>query len=262
MKKFLRKSIDSFANVLGIEVAFARKKHNTSYDIIDQNTLEPCWQRDRYLDLYYEGLERSSVTETDNFFKQCRHYMLQQMVQHVMEKGVTGDVVECGCWKGHSSFLIASILDGHGFSGEFSIFDSFEGGLSDKSVEDANARVAMDADQVAEEKQHFASTEDQLHYVLKPFSFYKLYKGWIPDRFSEVEERRFAFVHIDVDLYQPILDALEFFYPRMDRGGVIVVDDFGFTQFPGAKASVQKFLDENSCEMTFASLTGGCVIIK
>ena len=40
---------------------------------------------------------------------------------------------------------------------------------------------------------------------------YQLFKGWIPDRFDEIALKKFCLVHIDVDLYQPTLDSLNFF---------------------------------------------------
>ena len=59
--------------------------------------------------------------------------------------------------------------------------------------------------------------------------------GWIPERFNDVAEARFCFVHIDVDLLQPTREVLEFFYPRMVAGGLIVCDDYGFDTCPGAR---------------------------
>jgi O-methyltransferase len=69
-------------------------------------------------------------------------------------------------------------------------------------------------------------------------------KGWIPERFHEVAERRFAFVHIDVQQEQPTRDSLEFFYPRMNTGGIIVFDDYGFTTCPGARHAIDDFMQE------------------
>jgi hypothetical protein len=65
--------------------------------------------------------------------------------------------------------------------------------------------------------------------------------GWIPERFTDVAERRFCFLHLDVDLLQPTHDALEFFYPRMVPGGVILCDDYGFETCPGARLAVDGF---------------------
>jgi hypothetical protein len=47
-------------------------------------------------------------------------------------------------------------------------------------------------------------------------------------------------VHIDVDLYQPTRDSLAFFYPRLVKGGVIVMDDYGFKTCPGATRAAEE----------------------
>lgn len=54
---------------------------------------------------------------------------------------------------------------------------------------------------------------------LAAFPFARLHAGVIPARFPEVADRRFSLVHVDVDLYRPTIDSLEFFYPRMVPGG-------------------------------------------
>lgn len=68
------------------------------------------------------------------------------------------------------------------------------------------------------------------------------HKGWIPERFADVAQRKFCFVHVDVDLFQPTRDSLEFFYPRMVRGGIILCDDYGFTSCPGAQTAFDTYL--------------------
>ena len=77
--------------------------------------------------------------------------------------------------------------------------------------------------------------------MVKEFEFVDLFPGWIPTRFSEVADRTFGFLSIDVDLYQPIRDALEFFYPRLCGGAIIYLDDYGFNDFPGARLAVDEF---------------------
>ncbi len=51
-----------------------------------------------------------------------------------------------------------------------------------------------------------------------------------------------SFVHIDIDLYRPTRDSLEFFYPRMNDGGIIIVDDFALCACPGATRAVEEVL--------------------
>ena len=78
---------------------------------------------------------------SDNFPKQLRFYSLYQMVCHVFHQNLIGDFAECGVWKGHSAYMISSILSENNFTGDFHIFDSFEGGLSEKNAEDRTTKI-------------------------------------------------------------------------------------------------------------------------
>ena len=92
----------------------------------------------------------------------------------------------------------------------------------------------------------------------------EIVKGWIPDVLSTLAEQNYRFVHVDVDLYQPTLDSLGYFYPRMTVGGIIVIDDYGpwpGNQWPGCLKAVQEFSKEH--DVPFAPLdTGNAIIIK
>ena len=110
---------------------------------------------------------------------------------------------------------------------------------------------------------HFRSSEKFLkNEVLKEFDFVKTYKGWIPSRFSEVKDLKFSFVHIDVDLYQPTLDCLEFFFPKLVSGGIIVCDDYNSSQFPGAKNAWDYYFKDKKINLFYEQPFGGCFLIK
>jgi predicted O-methyltransferase YrrM len=64
-------------------------------------------------------------------------------------------------------------------------------------------------------------------------------------------------VHIDVDLYNPTKDSLEFFCPRLRPGGIIVCDDYGFSSCPGATAACNEFLADKPEKMIGLSDGGG-----
>lgn len=68
-------------------------------------------------------------------------------------------------------------------------------------------------------------------------------------------------MYIDVDLYQPILDSLKFFYKRMIPGGIMVFDDYGFTFFPGAKKAVDEFMSDKD-DFFIALPSGQAFLIK
>jgi hypothetical protein len=67
---------------------------------------------------------------------------------------------------------------------------------------------------------------------------------------------------VDVDLFRPTRDALEFFYPRLVPEGTIVVDDYSWRNFPGARAGVDGFVSEHSPRFFLPLQAGGCVIVR
>ena len=261
-KHIVKKILGSIFEIVGIEVKFFKKDKNRKTIVIDQHQFSQYFRPNERMKLYFEGLDRANVRWTDNFSKQLRFYSLQQIVEHVLALKLDADFAECGCWRGHSSFIVSTLLSKNNFQNQFHIFDSFEGGLSDKTAKDKNDRYEQSAEKISQEKEMFSSLEDDVGKVLENFNFVKLYKGWIPDRFEEVSGKRFSFAHIDVYLYEPTRDSLEFFFPRLVEGGSIVVDDYGMSQFPGCKKAVDEFLNRNECKLFYEMPAGGCFMMK
>ena len=88
-----------------------------------------------------------------------------------------------------------------------------------------------------------------------------LKQGWIPKSFNGLEDSKFSFVHIDLDLYESIKNTLSFIYPRLLKGGVLVFDDYGFASCPGAKKAVDEFVNQVGESLLVLS-TGQAIIIK
>ena len=174
-----------------------------------------------------------------------RKYFLRSVLS--LTDSLPGDTAECGVWNGSSSWFIC-----HHFRNADKVhhgFDSFEG-LSQPTKEDGSYWRAGDLRRVEEEaRRTLAGYEVVLH------------KGWIPDRFPAVADDTFCFVHIDVDLFQPTLDSLEFFYPRMVPGGVMLFDDYGFLTCPGATEAIDGFMAHH-LEPVIAVPTGQGFLIK
>ena len=85
-------------------------------------------------------------------------------------------------------------------------------------------------------------------------------KGWFPDTAEGVDDK-FCFVSIDANLYQPILAGLEFFYPRLNHGGVIMIHDFNNQSFQGARQAVKEFCDKNSISYVCLPDCAGSAVI-
>ena len=175
-----------------------------------------------------------------------RKWMLRELLKVV--RTLEGDTAECGTWRGGSSWLICKATQGSGKTHH--AFDSFQG-LSRPDPRDGPHFKAGE----------LAVTEEDFRSRLKEFDHLKVFSGWIPSRFSEVQERTFSFVHVDVDLYQPTRDSVEFFYPRLVRGGVLLLDDYGFEICPGARQAVDEFFD-GKAEPVLELPTGQGLVFK
>ena len=67
-------------------------------------------------------------------------------------------------------------------------------------------------------------------------------KGYFPETTLGLEQEGFALVHLDADLYVPTLEALKFFYPKMNPGGVIIIHDYNHT-WDGIPKAVNVFVE-------------------
>ena len=172
-----------------------------------------------------------------------RKWMLKETAKLVQT--IEGDTAECGTWRGGSSWLLCK-----GLGRTHHAFDSFEG-LSEPDSRDGSHF----------QKGDLAVSEEEFRTQMGDCENLRVYKGWIPTRFTEVVDRRFCFVHVDVDLYQPTRDAVEFFYPRLSRGGILLVDDYGFFICPGARDAIDDFFRDKP-EPVLEIPTGQGLIIK
>ncbi len=156
-----------------------------------------------------------------------RKYLLRSLLS--LADGLPGDTAECGVYTGASSWFICRHFADAGKTHHG--FDSFQG-LPEPAAVDGGYWRRGDA----------AAGEAQARATLDGFDV-ELYPGWIPERFAEVADRRFCFVHIDVDLHDPTRDSIEFFYPRLVPGGLMVFDDHGSAgQSPGATRAIGDFI--------------------
>ncbi|MCR4924799.1 MAG: TylF/MycF family methyltransferase [Clostridiales bacterium] len=86
-------------------------------------------------------------------------------------------------------------------------------------------------------------SETSIDFVLSRMPFKDnciVRKGFFPTTMIDVDDT-FCFVSLDLDLYKPIFDGLEYFYPRLVRGGYIFVHDCVNKGYLGAREAVLEF---------------------
>jgi O-methyltransferase len=150
-----------------------------------------------------------------------------------------GEFWECGVFRGGSARILAEVLRYR--PRHLRLFDTFSGFPNINSEDGTYPKKGMFT---------ATSVEDVRGFVNADFAI--LHPGTIPDTFAGLEDSRIAFAHIDVDLYEPTKAALEFVLPRMVEGGVVIVDDFADSHWPGAaKAVVEIAVDRFHKELKF-----------
>ena len=180
-----------------------------------------------------------------------RMYIVKELMMSC--QNLNGCLAECGVFKGSTSLVMAEYARRY-FSSKnerrILLYDSFEG-LSPPTKEDEGTIfVGNDYECSLESvKQNLSEYPDLIYR-----------KGWIPNCFSDDSELAFAFVHIDVDFYQPVLSSIEFFYPRLVPGGIIVFDDYGSIETPGAKTACDEYC--NALRIPVIKLASGQAFIQ
>jgi len=211
------------------------------------NIIYPKYKFSEYGRSFLNDKEFSEFYEKyvgDNVHSFDRKYFLSQLIK--LTSYLTGDIAECGVFEGASALLMFKNANN---TKKLHLFDSFEG-LSLPSHIDGNYWVKGD----------LSISEQIVRKNLPESNNIGYHKGWIPDKFDSVKDIQFSFVHIDVDLYQPTYDSLAFFYSRMNTGGIILCDDYGFDSCPGAKKAFDEFLVNK--EEIINVPTGQAFIIK
>lgn len=218
-----------------------------------------------FLELYRDCLEVSEtpVSPWKGIRRAERALALARYFEHAHH--IEGAWVECGVFKGFSALFLARLAQARdsGFSGAgLHLIDSFEG-LSQLTTDDAldvtSAEDGSPQKGLFYEKGHFATPVEHVRAVMADFPDAAIHKGWIPDVFGDLPETSWAFVHLDVDLFEPTLAGLQYFYPRLAEGGVIVNDDYVAPMTPGAGRAWDQFCDDNG--LAFAVLDSGQAIL-
>lgn len=84
-------------------------------------------------------------------------------------------------------------------------------------------------------------------------------KGYFPHTAFDIQDS-FCFVNLDMDLYQPMLAGLQFFWSKMTCGGVILLHDYFHAQLPGVAKAVANFEKEIQKHISKVTIGDFCSI--
>src|SRR5882724_977636 len=147
-----------------------------------------------------------------------------------------GDVAEVGIYKGATTSLLASLVEKT--AKQYHVFDTFEG-LPDMTKEDSASGYGEPSTKLMAD-----NTLQSVKNHLKDYHCIQYHKGLFPATANGIKGP-FCFVYLDMDIYQSTKDGLQFFYPRMVKGGVIIVDDYASKRWVGVRTAVSEFAEQH-----------------
>lgn len=160
---------------------------------------------------------------------EVRCFMLYQYAKQTAQ--LPGDVAEVGVYQGGTAKLLAKVFEAT--NKVVHLFDTFTGVPPGDPTKDMH------------KEGDFADTSlKSVKNFLRDCNNIQLYKGIFPKTSKPLNKQKFCLIHIDVDLYKSVMDCCAFFYPRMESGGIMIFDDYGFVTCPGAKKAVDEFFKD------------------
>ncbi len=207
------------------------------------------WDTDVEFQRAYAGIKDNTLVDI------YRCYILWQTAGQV--RSLTGDILEVGVWRGGTGALLVQAM--HGIPGcEVLLADTFRGVVK-----------AGPKDDYYKGGEHANTSRDIVENLLKQISGapVQILEGIFPDETADAFETRcFRLCHIDVDVYQSALDVLDWVWPRLVDGGVVIFDDYGFYGCEGVTALGNELL-EAACSGDvdyhfFYNLSGQGVMLK
>lgn len=162
----------------------------------------------------------------------ARRDCLEKIAMILEDKEVSGAVAELGVYRGDFAKVINTVFPDR----KLYLFDTFEGFPEEDMNYETENNLLLDT----VGKLSNTSVEYVMGRMPHPERCV-IRKGYFPETAAGLEDERYAFVNIDVDLYKPILAGLEYFWPRMAENGYIFVHDYFSFSYAGTKKAIEEF---------------------
>lgn len=186
-----------------------------------------------------------------------------QATRHIERNHIPGDIVECGVWRGGNLVIAGLLKKSLGFDRQIWAFDTFAGMTAPTA---ADFKPADDVDV----PKKFASLNRDNHNawcmaseeeVLQNFHDrvgnrdFRRVKGPVEETLAKTENQpdRIAILRLDTDFYESTKAELDVLYPRLSKGGVLIVDDYG--EWAGARKAVDEYFGDQPVWLHYVTST-------
>ena len=246
--RFVYKILQKVAKKLGFSLTTIKKVkgvNNGPYEVVLPTATYAPWLSDRSFNDTYEVIKDQTLVD------KYRCYEIWQLVEESAK--LEGALIEIGVWRGGSGALIAEKARHTGIKDTVYLCDTFKGivGAGERDSVYKGGEYSDTSKEIVEE----ITSKLKLNNV-------KILVGEFPKETGKlVTDKMFRFCHVDVDVYQSAKDIIEWLWPKLVIGGIVVFDDFGFEACDG----ITHFVNEERSRkdrIIVHNLNGHAVLIK
>jgi hypothetical protein len=196
-----------------------------------------------------EFREIAGLCKVENGQSTERLYGLYKALEYISKHQIQGDLVECGVFKGLSPMMMAHFLKNRSdFSRKIYLYDTFEGmtaatsadvdmlsgktakeEVADVKGRDWNTWCCGTLEEVQKNVWETGYPKDKLIFV----------KGKVEETIPQVIPEQISLLRLDTDWYESTAHELQYLFPRLVRGGILILDDYGHWQ--GAKKAADEY---------------------
>jgi hypothetical protein len=194
-----------------------------------------------------EKVKKETMTSNERIFG------LIEAVKYIVASGIEGDIVECGVWRGGSVMAILNVLkelkseDKHIY-----LYDTFDGmpepTTDDVSFDGSPAKKLLDESEKNEQNVIWAYSgidvvkknvydtgydREKIHFV----------PGKVEDTIPATIPEKISLLRLDTDWYESTKHELEHLFPRLSKGGILILDDYGHWQ--GARKAADEYFSSH-----------------
>lgn len=196
-------------------------------------------ENDREFMLLYEKVRPYSLVGLE------RTYALYQSVLYIIRNQIPGDFVECGVWKGGSCMLIALTLVRENInSRRIWLYDTFEGMTKPGEKDGETEKMEWQKKSTGTDSSNWclASEDEVKQHILStnyPSDQFNIVKGKVEDTIPGRIPQHIALLRLDTDWYASTKHELTHLYPVLQKGGVLIIDDYG--AWEGARKATDEY---------------------
>jgi hypothetical protein len=169
-------------------------------------------------------------------------------------KHLPGEFVECGVNTGAYSRSVIDYINFPGLNKTFYLLDTYEG-LVANQITEKEKKAGIES-----YLQNYQNVYEQVIQTFKNFKV-KIIKGAVPGTLPQCDAKQICYLSIDMNVIEPEIAAANYFWDKIVKGGVMILDDYGFPMHIEQKKAFDEFAKEKGVQI-LSLPTGQGIIFK